>query len=194
LIQVKKTGPFGPKMAKRQHPTQLLRRGAIMANPDVTPERTRPNEPSRSFFRHPLVSLQDEIDRAFGDFFQGFDLAKLPALSSGAIVPKADFSESESGYELAVEIPGVPEKDLNVSVRNGVLTVKGEKKSERDEKKKDYYRSERSYGSYCRSMTLPEDADEPQISAHYADGVLRIVIPKSAEAKTKSQTIVIQKG
>lgn len=165
-----------------------------MANQEVTTERPRNSEPSRSFFRHPLVSLQNEIDRAFGDFFESFDMSKLPALSNGTMVPKADFSESDSGYELAVEMPGVPEKDLNVSVKNGVLTVKGEKKSETEEKKKDYYRAERSYGSYCRSITLPEDADEPKISARYADGVLRIAIPKSSEAKTKSQKIAIQKG
>lgn len=165
-----------------------------MADLDVTPERQRNSEPTRSFFHHPLVSLQNEIDRAFGDFFKNLDMPKLPALSNGTMVPKADFSESDAGYELAVEMPGVLEKDLNVSVKNGVLTVKGEKKSETEEKKKDYYRAERSYGSYYRSMMLPEDADEPKISARYADGVLRIAIPKSPDAKTKSQNIVIQKG
>ena len=164
-----------------------------MANQEVSAERGRHGELSRSF-QHPLASLQSEIDRVFGDFFNTLDMAKLSVFSNGTMVPKADFSESDAGYELAVEMPGVTEKDLDVSVKNGVLTVKGEKKSEREEKKKDYYRAERSYGSYYRAMTLPEDADESKIAARYTDGVLRIAIPKSAEAKTKSQKIAIQKG
>lgn len=164
-----------------------------MANQQVTNERSQRSEPSQSFLHHPLASLQNEIDRVFGDFFQNFDASKFPGFFNGALVPKADFSESESGYELAVEVPGVSEKDLDVSAKNGVLTVRGEKKSE-TEKKKGYLRSERSYGSYYRAMTLPEDADEPKITARYADGVLRIAIPKSADAKSKSQKIAIQKA
>lgn len=165
-----------------------------MANQEVATDRGRHAEPARSMFHHPLASLQSEIDRVFGDFLQSVDLSKFPAFMNGEIVPKADFSESETGYELAVEVPGVSEKDLEVSVKNGVLTVKGEKKSEREEKKMDYLRTERSYGSYYRAMTLPEDADESKISARYADGVLRIGIPKSADAKSKSQKIAIQKS
>lgn len=165
-----------------------------MSNQEATSERGRRNELSRSFLHHPLTSLQNDIDRVFGDFLQNFDSIKFPGFSSGALVPKADFSEGESGYELVVEVPGVSDKDLDVNVKNGVLTVKGEKKSETEEKKKDYIRSERNYGSYYRSMTLPEDADEPKITARYADGVLRIVIPKSADAKSKSQKIAIQKA
>lgn len=165
-----------------------------MANQEVTIERHQRNEPSRSFLHHPLASLQNEVDRVFGDFFQNFDASKFPSFSNGALMPKVDFSEAESGYELTVEVPGVSEKDLDVSVKNGVLTVKGEKKSETEEKTRDFLRSERSYGSYCRSMPLPEDADEPKITARYANGVLRVAIPKSADAKSKSQKIAIEKA
>lgn len=165
-----------------------------MANQEVTGERDRHGDPGRSFLHHPLASLQSEVDRVFGDFFQSFDTSKFPGFSNGALVPKADFSQSDTGYELAVEMPGVSEKDLDVSVRNGVLTVKGEKKNETEEKTKDFIRSERSYGSYCRSMTLPEDADEAKIAARYVDGVLRVAIPKSADATAKSHKIAIQKA
>jgi HSP20 family protein len=164
-----------------------------MANQELATTRGRHAEPARSMLHHPLASFQSEIDRVFGEFLQSLDLSKFPAFMNGEIVPKADFSESESAYELAVEVPGVSEKDLDVSVKNGVLTVKGEKKSEREEKKKDYLRTERSYGSYFRAMALPEDADESQITAHYADGVLRIAVPKSADSKSKSKKIAIQK-
>lgn len=164
-----------------------------MSNQPVTIETAPRGEPSRSFLHHPIASLQSEIDRMFGDFLQNFDASKFTTFSHGALLPKADFSESDSGYELAVEMPGVSEKDLDVSVKNGVLTVNGEKKSDREEKKKDYLRSERSYGSYYRAMSLPEDADEPKITARYGDGVLRVNIPKSADAKSESQKITIQK-
>ena len=163
-----------------------------MANQEVTGERGRLTETPRSFL-HPIASLQNEIDRVFGDFFQTFDTGKFLS-SSGALVPKADFSENATSYELSVEVPGVSEKELTVSVKNGVLTIKGEKKNETTDKQVDFIRTERSYGSYVRSMTLPEDADEPKILAQYANGVLRIVIPKSADAKSKSQKIEIKKA
>ncbi len=164
-----------------------------MTNQQVTTERSQRSEPARSFLQHPLTSLQSEIDRVFGEFMQNFDTTKFPFLN-GSLLPKADFSESETAYELAVEVPGVAEKDMEVSVKNGVLTVKGDKKSEKEDKKKDYLRTERSCGSYYRAMTLPDDADEPKITARYTDGVLRIAIPKLADSQAKSQKIAIQKS
>lgn len=135
-----------------------------MTNQQVTTERSQRSEPTRSFLQHPLTSLQSEIDRVFGEFMQNFDTAKVPFLN-GSLLPRADLSEGETAYELAVEVPGVAEKDMEVSVKNGVLTVKGDKKSEKEDKKKNYLRTERSYGSYYRAMTLPEDADESKITA-----------------------------
>ena len=166
-----------------------------MANQQVSIERGRSDDAGRSFIRHPLTSLQHEIDRVFGDFFPSFDLSKLRDSSdNGALVPSIDFSETDTGYELAVEVPGVAEKDLEVSVKNGVLKIKGEKKKEFEEKTKDYIRTERSYGSYYRAMALPEDADEPNITAKYVDGVLRVSMPKSPDAKSKSHKIEIRKA
>ncbi len=166
-----------------------------MANQQVTVDRGRSDDAGRSFIRHPLTSLQSEIDRVFGDFFPSFDLSKFrESADAGAIVPKIDFSETDSGYELAVEVPGVADKDLEVSVKNGVLKIKGEKKKETEEKTQEFIRKERTYGSYYRAMTLPEDADEPNITARYVDGVLRITMPKSPEAKTTSHKIEIRKS
>jgi HSP20 family protein len=166
-----------------------------MSNQQVTVERGRGDDAGRSFIRHPLTTLQHEIDRVFGDFFPSFDLTKFrDSTDIGALVPKIDFSESDASYELAVEVPGVADKDLEVSVKNGVLKIKGEKKKETEEKTKDFIRTERTYGSYCRAMALPEDADEPKITAKYVDGVLRIVMPKSPEAKSKSHKIEIRKS
>lgn len=163
-----------------------------MANQNMSSESRR-RDLSRSVFHRPLMSLQNEVDRLFGDFLQNFDVANVSG-SGGALVPKADFSESEKGYELVLEVPGVAEKDLDVGIKNGVMTIRGEKKNETEEKNKDFVRIERSYGSYYRAMTLPQDADEEKISAHYANGVLRIAIPKSAEAKSKQHKIDIQQG
>lgn len=164
-----------------------------MANQQVSVERDRSVDDGRSFIRHPLTSLQHEIDRVFGDFFPTFDLSKFrETAETGALVPKIDFTESDAGYELAVELPGVADKNLDVSVRNGVLKIKGEKKKESEEKTKDYIRTERSYGSYYRAMALPDDADESKITAKHVDGVLRITMPKSAEARTKAHKIEIR--
>jgi len=166
-----------------------------MANQQVSVERGRSDDAGRSFIRHPLTSLQHEIDRVFGDFFPTFDLSKFrETAESGALVPKIDFTESDTSYDLTVELPGVADKDLDVSVKNGVLKVRGEKKKETEEKTKDYIRTERSYGSYYRAMALPEDADETNITAKLTDGVLRITMPKSPEAKTKSHKIEIRKS
>jgi HSP20 family protein len=91
-------------------------------------------------------------------------------------------------------LPGIDEKDVEVLVRDGVLSLKGEKKSERDEKKDNYHLVERSYGSFERSFQLPDSADEAQIKADFNKGVLRVVVPKRAEAVKTEKKIPIGKG
>ena len=154
---------------------------------------------------YPLATLRDEMDRLFDNFFQGwptlssrmFDLAPFKRasepLSSGyrAIMPKVDVSETEEGYEIQAELPGLDEKDVGITVSDGVLTIKGEKKAEREEKKKDYHLTERSYGMVQRSFELPDSVDADKISAKYAKGVLSVSLPKSKESKSKERKIAI---
>jgi HSP20 family protein len=158
---------------------------------------------------NPLQSLRSEVDRVFDDFFTGwpgfmpfpsrffdFDPFARPrealAPGFGAVLPKVDVSEDADAYGIAAELPGMDEKDIKVTLSDGVLTIKGEKKSEREEKKKDYYLSERSYGNMQRSFELPDSVDTGKVSASFAKGVLNISLPKSKEAKSKERTIEVK--
>jgi HSP20 family protein len=158
---------------------------------------------------NPLVTLRSEVDRLFDDFVRGwpslmsfpsrlfsfepFRRAAEPIGSGfGTLVPKVDVSESDSGYEIEAELPGLEGKDIDVTVSDGVLTIKGQKKLEREEKKKDYYLSERSYGSFQRAFELPSGVDIYKIAASFEKGVLSVSLPKSGEAKAKERKIEIK--
>ena len=157
---------------------------------------------------HPLATLRSEVDRLFDDFVRGwpslmsfpsrlfdfdpFGRAAAPlAVTFGALAPKVDVAETEDGYQIEAELPGLDEKDVSVTLSDDVLTIKGEKKAAREEKKKDYYLSERSYGTMERSFRLPEGVDADKITAEFKKGVLSIALPKSREAKAKERKIAI---
>jgi HSP20 family protein len=140
-----------------------------------------------------LNNLQGEMNRLFDDFWNRFHepFGNLPNLW-GSGTPKTDVVESESEIEISVELPGMEEKDIDVTLSDNVLTIRGEKKSEREEKKKDYHLSERSYGSFSRSLPLPSGVDTEQLKAEFKKGVLTIRLPKTPEAKSKVRKIDIQ--
>lgn len=138
----------------------------------------------------PLDRLHKEVDRLFGGFFD-FSLPSL-GFSNGHSLPKMDVRQTEKTYELDVELPGVPAKDVSVSVQNGVLTVRGEQSSEKEDKKDNYIRVERSYGSFERSVSLPEDADVGAINATSKDGVLHLTVQRKADAKPDVKTIPVK--
>ena len=152
-----------------------------------------------SFF--PLGTLRDDIDRAFDrmfkewprmgslttDFFGG-ELFPRTTVAS----PRVDVSEDDKAYQIEAEMPGVEEKDVDVTIKDGHLTLRGEKKTEREEKKKDYHMTERSFGSFQRSFRLPSDVDAEKIKAEFAKGVLTLTLPKTAEAKSKERKVAIK--
>ena len=105
--------------------------------------------------------------------------------------PKMDVSETEKEFKVRAELPGMDEKDIDVSVSNEVLTIKGEKKAEKEDKKPNYYRMERSYGSFQRSIPLPSEVEKDKIKANFKKGVLNIVLPKSEKAVKESKKIEI---
>ena len=123
-------------------------------------------------------------------FFDPF--REFGSMLSNFFSPTADAINKEDCYEIQVELPGVSEKDVEVSIENGVLTLKGEKRSEREEKDKNYYFSERRYGSFERSFRLPEDVKEADIKASYKDGVLRLMLPKTEPKKSASRKIEVK--
>jgi len=129
-------------------------------------------------------SLQREIERLFDDFTRGF-----PSLVSNGgtqeLMPAMDVTETETDIEVTAELPGLEEKDVQINLADNLLTIRGEKKSERDEKTKDHHLVERSYGSFYRSLELPAGVDPDKIQASIAKGVLKVVVPKPAPAQAK---------
>ena len=110
------------------------------------------------------------------------------------LAPASEASTDETAYRIAMELPGVEEGDIELSVDKGVVSVKGEKKSSREEKGETWYFSERQYGAFQRSFRVPADADETGVSADLKDGVLTITVPKKAPEKASAKTVKIKKG
>jgi HSP20 family protein len=110
------------------------------------------------------------------------------------MAPRVDVSETDTELKIEAELPGIDEKDVEVVLSDGRLTIKGEKKQEKEEKKKDYHLLERSYGSFARSIALPFEADPDQVKASFAKGVLTVTVPKPPEVKAKEKKIAIGKG
>lgn len=131
----------------------------------------------------PFLSLQREMNRLFDDTFRG-----VPAVAGNgkALAPSMDVKETDKTVVVQAELPGVDQKDLDVTYVDGVLTIKGEKKAEKEESKAGYHLSERSYGSFFRSLAI-DDVDAEKIDARFDKGVLTVTLPKvgPAEAKTK---------
>lgn len=165
-----------------------------MAQDVKTQETPAPPAPR---YRDPFAEMRNEMDRVFDSFFDRglFGRSVLPRVASPKIaVPDVDIRENDKEIIFEADMPGVDEKDVSIVLRDGVLSLKGEKKTERDEKKDTYHLVERSYGSFERSFALPESADEDQINARFEKGVLRIVVSKRPEAAKASKTIPIGKG
>ncbi len=119
-------------------------------------------------------------------------LREFGSVISNFFSPNADALNKEDCYEIRVELPGVSEKDVEVTIENNNLTIRGEKRSEHEEKDKNYYFSERRYGSFERSFRLPEDVKEADIKASYKDGVLTLRLPKTEPKKSASRKIDIK--
>jgi HSP20 family protein len=137
----------------------------------------------RSVANSPFVSLQREIDRLFDDFTRGF-----PTFSGNgatALMPSMDVSETDKEIEITAELPGLEEKDVQINMSDNLLTIRGEKKAEKEQKDKNYRLVERSYGSFERTLELPEGVSPDAIKANIAKGVLKVTIPKPAPALPK---------
>ena len=134
----------------------------------------------------PFMSLQREIDRLFDDFTRGFP--SFPSFSDGksAMLPSMDVTETDKEIEITAELPGLEEKDVQINVADNLLTIRGEKKAEKEEKDKDYRLIERSYGSFERTLELPDGVNADAIQASIAKGVLKVTIPKPAPAQSKT--------
>jgi HSP20 family protein len=171
-----------------------------MAN---TPVEVKKTAPAPAGTPDAWRSLRTEMDRLFDRFAGGWGMPSLrrmfdvePALryegSFTVPAPAVDITEDEAGYKVAAELPGMTEKEIEVVVANGMLTLKGEKRAATEQKDKNFHLTERSYGAFQRSFTLPEGVDRDKIAADFAKGVLTITMPKTAKAKEAEKKIEVK--
>ncbi len=143
---------------------------------------------------HPLGVFHREFDHLFENLWRGFDLPTLGRyeVSFGGMVTRMDVTEDEDRIRVAVELPGMDEKDVEVVLSDNVLTIKGEKKVEREETEKPHAYMERSYGSFHRSIPLDVEVVAEKVEATFEKGVLTINLPKTAEAKKPYRKVPIR--
>src|SRR5260370_18945777 len=136
-----------------------------------------------------VVALQNRVNSVFSEMNDGDS-----PLTTGSFVPAVDVYEDSKKVVLNLEVPGIDEKDLDVRVENNTLTVKGERKFEKEEKEENFHRIERRYGSFYRAFTLPSTVDSEHVTASYIAGVLKLVLKKKAEAQPKQIKINVDKN
>ena len=155
--------------------------------------------PARREEEHPAQSLHREMNRLFEDFFRSpaFEhFGEFPAFpaeqSWGDVTPRIDMSETEKELLVKVELPGMTEKDVTISINKDLLTISGEKKQEKEQTEKGWYRMERQYGSFSRSIPLPYEIESDKAEAVYKNGVLSIKLPKSAMQQRSTKNITVK--
>ncbi len=162
-----------------------------MAKTEVGTSQSRPVSRPRDVFS----AMRDEMERVFERAEHGWP--RWPALfkrDGESMVPELDVRENTNAITVEAELPGVDEKDVTVTLANGVLTIKGEKKSEKEEKSDNYYLAERSFGSFERSIRLPDTVDDAKVEAKFDKGVLKVTAAKKPEAVQAERKIEIKKS
>jgi HSP20 family protein len=142
----------------------------------------------------PLDAFQREMNRLFDDFFKGFG---LPSTTQGAgalgmFVPQVDMTEDDKSIKVVAELPGMDEKNIDINLSRDSLTIKGEKREEREEKGKESYYAERSFGSFSRVIPLPSEVNPDQAEATFSKGVLTVSMPKLHEEKKEQKKIEVR--
>jgi len=142
----------------------------------------------------PLERMHDDRDRLFGEYFRR---PFLPQLSfeegeNGALIANLDVSETDDAIEVVVDVPGIEEKDIEVTLSDGALLIEGKRQSEKEEKEKNYHRIERSYGDFKRRVALPCDVEADQVDARLEKGTLTVTLPKSEDSKKADRKIKIK--
>jgi len=155
--------------------------------------RRRTDVPARYEEECPLSVVQKEMNRLFDDFFRGFDVAPFRAMRErlGTFSPSLDVKEDEKAIAVHAELPGMDEKDVEVLLAENTLTLKGEKKEEKEDKGENYYHMERTYGSFHRVIPLTVGIDVKKVKATFKNGVLMVKLPKTEEAKMKGKKIPV---
>jgi HSP20 family protein len=147
--------------------------------------------PTRDLASFPsgMFNMQREMNRMFDHFIRGVD---EPGLLNDNWLPAVDVAEKDNEYVVNVELPGVNKDDVKITLESNILTIRGEKKTEKETNQKNFRRMERSYGSFQRSFTLPTSVKNDKIDAEYKDGILSITLPKAEEAKPKQIEVKVK--
>ena len=167
---------------------------------DVKKGAETPATSAPAKLQNPFRSLRNQIDRLFEDFdsdlFSSRWLEMTPfskfRSQIASVMPAIDVVDDGNAYRVTAELPGLSDKDIDVTKDGDLLTIKGEKKEEREQKEKGYFMSERHYGSFERTLRLPAGVDDAKIEAKFDKGVLTVTLPKTAEAMTKPKKINIK--
>jgi len=138
---------------------------------------------------HPLLSLHREVNRLFDDVFRGFRVPSLNEVHRSLLWPNLELGETDKEVRITAELPGINEKDVEITIEEGVLTLRGEKNSEVEDKDRGY--SERSYGRFERSIGLPRGIEPDKASATFKNGVLTVTLPKSEAANENIRRIPV---
>jgi HSP20 family protein len=169
----------------------------MMPITDLIPFRRNGKKvPVRRLTEEPILTLRNEMNRLFDEFFRDpFSLSPFEAFTSqlSNFTPRVDVVETDKEVKITAELPGVDEEDIDITLRSQVVTISGEKKEEKEEKGRDYYHYERSYGSFRRDIPLPCEVEEDKADATFKKGVLTITLPKTAEARRQVKRIKVRK-
>jgi HSP20 family protein len=165
-----------------------------MAITDLTPLKKKNGSPAlRRPELDPFSQLHREIDRVFNSFLtdwpSGMILSRQPL---GSFMPEVDVVETDKEFRVTAELPGMEEKELEVTFSDNGLTIKGEKHEEHEEEKADYYHSERQFGRFERTIPLPSEINPDKAKASFKKGILKITLPKNEQARSHRKTIPIQ--
>ncbi|HBU60853.1 MAG: heat-shock protein Hsp20 [Oceanicaulis sp.] len=157
---------------------------------DLIPWARKDGAPdAKSSEDNPIATLQREMNHVFENFWNRIGHLDWPWSSGEA---KSDVVETDNAIEISIELPGMEMKDIEVTVSDDMLTVKGEKRIERQEEKKGYYLSERSYGAIYRTIPLPPGVDGEKAQASFKNGVLTIMLPQTPEAQARVKRIEVK--
>jgi HSP20 family protein len=191
-------------MAKTTGKTTSKTAGNVPVKTEETGQRAPERSSALQAWR-PFDSLRSEVDRLFEDFGRNFwrspfgrpifDIEPFGRHApEWSTAPAVDIVEKDNAYEVTAELPGLDEKNIEVNVANGGLTIKGEKHEEKEEKRKGYHLQERRFGSFERSFRLPEGVDADKIEASFNKGVLLVKLPKKPEARKPAKKIEVKGG
>jgi HSP20 family protein len=162
-----------------------------MPKKSVVPQGKK-SVPARQEEYGPYGLLRQEMNRLFDNFLGGFEMEPFMGRPLVTFSPSIDIKESDKDIRVSAELPGMDDKDIDVLLGKDSITIRGEKKEEKEDKAKDYYRMERSYGSFSRTIPLPAEVDTDKVKAEFKKGLLTVTLPKTAQAIKQTKKIAVK--